>query len=506
MDFPRYNPNYPNEQPQQGYSPPQGQGYTPQQGGGFPPPQQGYVPPQQGYVPPQQGYVPQQTAMAPPTYYMPDESEVQAAYRQNKEDSTGGGLRPTFVKFYGPQGQVRWDDSVPKGYVSTVLLRICPPWAQGKNFFQRKRSHFVKTQTHPRGRSVVCPGPETCVICQGKELALNVPDPELQKRAKDFGRVGNQFLYNVFNLEAPEQHYGEDGIMRPFILGAGPRLHDAIGDLVNGRQGAFNIIDLMEGRPIQVRREKTGYGRMDIRYSVLDFDKAPLPPQLYPGMENLWDLEELDSAPTVETMTQIAYELGFPLPGAGGQSPHRLPSPAGPNPYQQEGGGMPPQFHNAQAQQFTPPNANPYQQQGFPQYGSQQSPPQFNPPPVSSTGVPVIAGYTPQPSQAAQQQNIQQNQGVTSARADGRDRCFGNYTPGDNQCVSCPADIQPHCMGQTGQRQVQPGAGGGLPVGQGRTTGGQQAGSTGPVRTPMAGQPGGGAETLTQLQARLLGR
>ena len=192
---------------------------------------------------------------------------------------------------------------------------------------------------------------------------------------------------------------------------------------------------------------------MDIRYSVLDFEVSPLPPQFYPMMENLWDLEELDAEPSIDTMVQIVQELGFPMPG--GQSPRTFPVPAGPNPYEQM---QPPQMEQRQAGVVIPGNTQPaygaqsmpMQSSMYPSTGMQgNTPPQsFNPPPLSSTGaqrIPNVPNYSPQPSQA-------QGTNQVGGRPDGRDRCFGSFTPGDNQCNTCPADLQPTCMLQTRQQ------------------------------------------------------
>ena len=94
------------------------------------------------------------------------------------------------------------------------------------------KSHFWKSYTHPQGRGLGCPGPDKCLICQGREVAMASPDPQVAERAKNFAKVRTQHLYNVALLENPNGHFGEDGVMKPIILGAGAFLHKAIGDII----------------------------------------------------------------------------------------------------------------------------------------------------------------------------------------------------------------------------------------------------------------------------------
>ena len=360
------------------------------------PPPPGY--PQQGY--PQQG-PPQVPRAAPPppsqipAYHMPDESVVQAAYAQARQEAQrfgSGGGGPQYLKFPGPQGQTRWDGSVPVGYESVVEVYILPPWAPGKNIFMPVKSHFYKSQASPQGTSIGCPGRETCLVCQSKDYAMGLPDPWIQEQAKNFGRVRKQFLYNVVILNNPNGHYDPQiGQMRPFLLGAGVVLHNAIGDLIEGRGGAMNIVDPMRGRPVRLKRRKTGPNMKDVEYSALDSDSKALPKEFWPVLQTLWDLDAMQRTPDYQAMMKAVTEMGLSLPGGPASMSQQGYNPAVPAaPY-------PSPFRAPQAPTFMPPSADYTQHMVYPNQppAPVMAPPMAPLPPVQSQ--PAQAGAYPFP-------------------------------------------------------------------------------------------------------------
>lgn len=472
-----YNPNDPNNPNPYvpagtGYPAPQGATGYPQAQPGMPVP--GYVPQPQAQPPamPQQPVAPQPaTPMPMPAVNPVDESMLQDAYTQHKAATTSGGSQ--FLSFPGPQGQKRWDGTVPVGYESTVVVHIANPWAPGANIFHPTRSHFWKSQTKPQGQSIGCPGPETCLICKAKEAAMMQADEMLRQRAKDAGRVRTRFMYNVFALESPQTHYDVQGVMRPFILQAGMVLHAAIGDIIEAR-GAMRIVDPQHGRPLRLKKKKTGPRELDVEYSLVDLDPAPLPPDFFPAMQNLWNLSDMDKLPEHASMMTAVLDMGLPIPGS---APTVAPT-----------GPMTPPMPA-----YANPHAQPVQPAYVPPTPIQTEPPaNLAPPPVQST--PTGNQYSPQPSQPTvpvappvapqvvapgvptpppvRQPVVQQAQG----RADGRDKCFGKFDGTSNFCKECPPDLQPQCMAQSAPTVEQP-------------------------KVPQAGQ-----QTVEQLQSQLQGK
>lgn len=313
-----------------------------------------------------------------PTYHIPDDAAVLAAYQQHKQEaaSWGSGSKIPFVKWAGPQGQTKWDKTVPIGFEASIYVYILPPWAQGKNIFRTVKSHFWKSYSSPNGRSIGCPGSAHCLICQAKEVGLSSTDPQLQKRAKDFGRVRTQHLYNVVLLENPNAHFGQDGMMRPFVLGAGAFLHKAIGDIVEDKKGALNVVDPNRGRPIRLKRSKNGPQDMDIQYAAIAQDTSAMPPQFYPCLQNIWDLDAQDRQPSMDDMVKAVQDMGLPLPAG-------MPS------VQPMAPGFPPQVP---AQGFQPPP----QTQGF-QPAPAPIQPNPYPQPQQPVGDPQATTYMPPP-------------------------------------------------------------------------------------------------------------
>jgi hypothetical protein len=432
-------PNYPTGQP--AYSQYPGQ-----------PPQQYQQPgmPVPGYAPTQPSMHPNVPPSAPvmPPIHVADEALVQSAYNQHKNDMVRGG-GPQFLNFPGPQGQKRWDSTVHAGYECTVNVFLAPPWAEGVNIFAPSRSHFWKSQNKPQGQSIACPGSDVCLICRARETAISGSDEMVKQRAKDVGRVSSRFLYNVFALDNWQGHYDPTGAMRPFILQAGSMLHSAIGDIIEARGGAMAIVHPVYGRPLRLKKKKTGPRELDVEYSLVDLDPRPLPPEFFPALNNLWVLTDMSKTPTQADMANAVAEMGLPQPTGGPLTAVRP---------------------------MVQPYINPYAQATMPQAAPNYPPaPQqyaANPPAVQSTGTPTH--YAPQPSQPmpglgqpvpsyptgtnlppppnlAAPPMVAQAQG----RADGRDRCFGKFTPTSNFCGECPPDLKPNCIVQSGQQAAK---------------------------------------------------
>jgi len=308
-----------------------------------------------------------------PAFHMPDEEMVRASFREYQEEAErSGGSRAQYVKFPGPGGQPKWGNDVPVGYEVALQVYLLPAWASGKNIHRKVRSHFYKSHQHPRGSSLNCPGPESCLICKARDLGINSADMMMQTRAKDYGRVRTQFLYNVVILDNPHGHIDRSGVMRPFILGAGATLHGAIQNYIAER-GLINIVHPLSGRPLRIKRRKTGSNEMDVEYSVVDMNPQPLPQYFYPALSALWDLDGEDKVATVEQQVRALQEIGLPIPAEAVGGSMGMPAvgapmpPVGPNPY-----------------------ASPYQQNFAPQIGNW-------PLPGSSPGpAPAGSGFYPQ--------------------------------------------------------------------------------------------------------------
>jgi len=468
-----------------------------------------------------------------PTFFIPDEEMVRAQYREFQEESAQrGGTRAQYVKFPGPQGQTKWDSVLP-GYAVSLNIYILPAWKAGANVYRRVRSHFFRSHVHPKGSSITCAGPDVCLLCKSRDLAINSSDMGVQKRAKDYARTRTQYLYNVILLDNPTGHIDRSGQMRPFILGAGQTLHDSIQNFIAER-GLISIVHPISGRPLKITRKKTGPNDMDVEYTVVDLNPSPLHAYFYPALGSLWDLDAEDKQTTAEQQLGVVQELGLPVPaevmGGGatpgypgqpgmpmmppGFNPFPVGSPSGPvmmpppsfgvpPPQQQFGGfsGMPPQ------QQFV---GMPPQQPQFGGFsGMPPQPPQFSgmpsqpmppppmvappmpaasmappsmpmPPPVQSGPLPANP-YAPQPGPGMAPASM-----GGAALPGGRERCFGRFNPQDRYCQECPPYLAQQCQSLSQAGFAPPG----MP----------------PPAPPLGGpppQPGG--PTLAQLSGQLSG-
>ena len=381
----------------------------------YPPMPQGGPPMPMGY--PQQQAAPQQQPMtAPPPTYGVDDAQAQQAY-QKAQQASQFKLAANFLKILGPRGETNWE-TVHPGYEGKTIVWICPPWAEGKPVFVEIKSHFFKSAQHPRGQALPYQG-EDSLYMQAIRAGLNSPDPRLREAAQNWGKVRKQFLYNVLDLSNPSTHYGQDGIMRSFILGCGATVHGDIGVLAANRGGMSRVVNIQKGRPMLLIKKKTGPQNIDIDWKVIDQDEQPLNQYFWPALSNLWDLEAQARVPTQEEVITAIQEIGLPMPVTGasfGQVPppysstHQAPWGM---PQAQVLQGQAPQYQAPvqqpmyQApQQFVPQPAMPMMQpqavqQAMPPMpnqmaGMQQSMPAMPPPPPVSSQGPVSA-YPPNP-------------------------------------------------------------------------------------------------------------
>ena len=340
---------YPNQYPQAPMQQPMQQQQAPQQ------PQGGY-PPQQ----PMQQQAPQQPQMLQqmPFYHRPDEQSMLAAYQEQRNNSGGSGFN--YVKF--PPDD--WS-TVQVGYKSVIRAYLLPPFAEGRHIFSITKNHFWKSIKSPKGKSIVCPGDGSCEICNASSAALSSSDSEQQKRAKDWGRVKTNYLYQVGMLDSMGSHF-QTNPPKPFILQAGAKLHGHIGNLIEDK--SISICDPQQGRPLRLKREKTGMNTKDIGYSCTDEDPSPLPQPLWILLNNLFDLDFVTKIPTREEMLEAVIDMGL------------QPSNASQNPYAVQTQMVPQQMPvNVQPQQQSIPN--------LVQPGGYNTPPidvPLNPPPINT--------------------------------------------------------------------------------------------------------------------------
>lgn len=414
-------PGYPPQQapagypPQYGGQPQQPQGYPPQppQGasGGYgapPPPQAGGYPPQGGGYPPQQ-----QAPAGMPQFYEADEAATAAALQQSTANSgRQGGPFPNYLRVPGPRGEQSWKD-VHTGYEGAIIIRVCPPWAAGKPVFVETKTHFYKSSQNPKGKVIGFTG-EDGLFMAAIRMASESPDPRLQQLATNYGRVRTQYIWNALDLSNPASHYGDDGIMRPYILPAGAQLQNDLKRVIEARGGINAVIHPHGGRPLRLIKKKTGPEERNVEYSVIDLNPAPLDGYFYPALQNLWDLEAQIKTPTHEEVVSAIQELGLPMPAtgqsfaqvpasyqAGPQAPYPNPYPQpGQPPAQQPGYGAPPPpqqpSYGAPPQQ--PAYGAPPQQ---PSYGAPPQQPGYGAPPQAPGGYQQPGGYPPPPQQPA---------------------------------------------------------------------------------------------------------
>ncbi|UCF48606.1 MAG: hypothetical protein JSU89_15805 [Myxococcales bacterium] len=331
--------------------------------------------PQQPY--PQ--YAQQQPQGAPPSnggmpgWHEANDEQARQAYATAAASVGNFGPNPQFLKIPGPRGQLVWDNSVPQGYSANCVIRVMPPWAQGKTVFVESKTIFYKSHKYPRGRVLGYQG-EDSLFMQAIQRAADSGDERLQRVAADYGRVRTQYLYNVIDLSHPDSHTGQDGVMRPYLLGAGRQLHRDIGDLVEARGGINRIVSPVAGRPVRYTKTKTGPEPMNVEYGVIDLEPQELHSYFHPILQNLWDLEAQIPVPTQDDVLEAIRELGLPDPR---QTMAQVPG---------QMAGAPPQSYGMSYQPDpNPPHGSPYQAQAAPPQTWAQQPPG---PPQQPAGAP----------------------------------------------------------------------------------------------------------------------
>jgi len=392
MTFPPQTPPY---WPTATQTPPQHQGGNPQ----FSQPQM----PQQQM--PQQQMPQQQFPGQMPLFHAPDEQAVQQQLgdidKRAQDRQSQGGDFARFIRVPGPQGQVKWDAGVPIGYVGHVDVYLCGGWAAGVVMpMVECVTHFVKSMSNPKGFNITCSNDENCMFCQAKALAIQSPDPSIQQSAASWGRKRYQTLYNVLDLTNPQSHYGNDGIMRPYILGAGSQLQSDLKRMFDARGGVTIFCHPTQGRPIRVTKKKTGPNERDVEWGAIDLNPMPLDQYFYPALQNLWDLSQRVQPSKPEDIQKVIMELRWPMPGAMQAQAHAqpqapmsfnpAPQPPYPNPY-----GSPPMPPAGMATAGTVPPPPP----GMAPAPSMPPPPQqqFMPPPPQMAPQPPQQGMAPPP-------------------------------------------------------------------------------------------------------------
>jgi hypothetical protein len=315
----------------------------------------------------------------------------------------GKGTLPNFLKVPGPAGQVKWDASVHIGYEGRLRIRILPPWAAGKPVWHEVKSYFYRSPQNPKGKVLVYMG-EDSLFQHALHLALQNPDQRLQTIAQQFGRVRRQFLYNVADVGNPQTHYGQDGIMKPFVLAAGPQLQADIARLANARGGISKLVHVEQGRDLILSKKKTGNEERNVEWGMLDMDPAPFTQQLWPLLQTLWDLESVNKLPTQDEVIAAIRELGLPMPATGpsfGQVPGGYPGGAYPGGGYQPNPGAPwpnpMQTAPAPAPGF-PQGPAPYQGGPAPAPGFPQGPAPYQGGPAPYQGGPGMPPVPPNPA------------------------------------------------------------------------------------------------------------
>jgi hypothetical protein len=434
-------------------------------------PQQAPQYPQQpAYPQPPQQY-PQQQAPAPTTgWYMPTAATVEAGYARAKEvaaeaakaRSGGAAGDMKFVKMPGPQGQTKWDQSVPIGYQSQIKIYLGPAWAPGVNYFVEGVTHFWKSQQHPSGTSIGCGGRE-CLVDESRLSLFKSGNENDAKRARSTMPPRKHFYYQGFLIEyGPQGHMSQTSpVMRPYVLDASGELHTKI-QLIMQSRGFDKVIDRDGGRPLILVKRKTGPELQNVDWDCLDDNPMPLPHE-YRGAQ-LWDLSKLAAGSTPQEQVSALQEVGLPLPprahGLLQAAPGAQPAqPWGPPPNQgwQQGPGAPPW--------------------GAPQPPAPMSPPQgaWVPPVPPQAGPPPQASYPQPPS-------------------------FGNPAVPNLGAPPPPPPVSVPPPGNQGPGgyQAQPGSPGGYQVPQapppllGNQGPGGYQGPAGPPPPPPMGQPAGG--------------
>lgn len=388
----------------------------------FPPPPYANQQPQQTqqYAPPpgfQPSQAPAPSAMQTPQppnnngFFIPNQEVIQNSYARAQEikqkiatamSGAGNFTKLRFMEILGPNGQ-KWKTAYP-GFTGCKAMYIMPSWKEGAMNYVERVKHFWRSQNTPQGGFVNGAGDDS-LITKAYRLALDkgVKSPWCRPQ-KVYVYQGFPYEYNLMNGEVtidPSQCIHEDGQLKPLLLEASSTVHTAIQDIAQARQ-FVQMFHPDFGRPILIKKVKTGPDPMNVDYSVLDLNQQPLDQVYRPGLAHLYSLDELFKPGTVEEQIKAIVDAGLPMPPeAGGfqgqaQTGYAPPTLAAP---QQQYQQQPPQMYQQPAsyqQQPMPPQQNPYQQPQFqPQY-QQQAPQGYQQPQQQNWPPPPQPGMAPQ--------------------------------------------------------------------------------------------------------------
>lgn len=406
------------QQAQQQFQPPQGQPH------GIP--QHTQAPP--GTQPPPQ----QPTGPAP--IYMPSAEVVQAgiarAQEIQKAIQSGSQGKKKFFDVMGPNGQP-WKTAYP-GFVGKRAIFFCPSWKEGGPVFVERVKRFWKSQNHPQGRSIYAG--DDSIVAKAVSMAYQAG----YNKDGLFLKRNRQFMWQGFAIEIDPNtnqlyanataHVDEQGIIKPMLFQASLTTHNSILTEINvvgqgdDTVGFAKCLHPETGRPFQVTKTKTGQEPRDVKYGLSRLEPTPLPQEYYPGLHNLWPLEDLFQEATPQEQVAAIIDAGLPVP-----------------PEAQQYMGQPTQVQ-VPGNLMAPPNMGGYQQppppppgsmvpQGQQVYAYQQGQPMA---PVMVPGHQAIPQGMPQPPMSYQQG------AVPPAANPFQGQPIGNAQPGQQQPLPLP--------------------------------------------------------------------
>ena len=358
-----------------------------------------------------------------PQVHMPDDSLVQAAYTKALEEQAriararaggGGSSDVVWWKPLGPNGESKWDQ-VPVGYEATAIVWLCPPSGPGKMPYVEEASHFYRSREKPGGTGITCMAPEgQCFVCESRNSLFKTNLESDVQLAQSTGKRSRRAIYSLILLESYQDHFTPEGTMKPVVFRAPGGLHDDILSKLQTK-GSMRIMDPQHGRPLVIKKRKTGKSNMDVEWSVDDLDPQPLDPAFYPVLSNLYDLDKFVKNPSAADQLEAIQSMGFPIPQGiheAVQAEAANAAAQGQGGQQQYGQQQPPQQYGQQPAVYQPPPAPQVVQTGYQQpYNANPNPPTQSPynAPVKDVGNPNYYGGQ-QPQGNPPQQNYQQPQ------------------------------------------------------------------------------------------------
>lgn len=310
-----------------------------------------------------------------------------------------------------------------------------------------------------------------CPVCVLQRELWAAKRDDWDKLGRDIGAKERYFI-NVIDLDDPKVHWKEDGnggwSIKPAIYGHSGAMNDFMIDFCIN---LGPIEDVQVGRNLVLTCERTGSGRMDLKYRLINEDRSPIDPGLLPVAQHASDLEGLVKPASMEDLRAFAAAVDpRASAGAGNYTPPAQP-----------GGYAPPQqqaYSNPPAQPYgAPPAGGPPPQHAPPP--PQAPPPQAAPPPQTPSTVYHYSGPSGQRQASAMeiaQMVHQQPNAQHSVWAEG----MANWTAANQvgEIIGCIAQLsQPAPAPDTYAPQ------GGYPVG------GPPGSPPGPPGPPPGGPP-----------------